>query len=221
MSRLTIVIIIGAVALFVLCGIPLIVAGIVFTVVDEDLSSPANKPAINHPFLPPSQRDRPTSVRIEFKTPNECLTEELTDLPAGNAFMVVDRILDGDTVLGLESEKNVRLWGIDAPELDQPGGEQAAQHLTSIAPPGKVMKMLVVREDSEGRQLVILGEKGAQAANNRMVADGWAFHLDSMDSQNNPCLYTAERYARDMRVGLWAMNDNGGVRPWDWRRGVR
>ena len=221
MSRLAIVIIIGAVALFVLCGIPLIAAGIVFTVVDEDLSSPANRPAINHAFLPPSQGDRPTSVRIEFTDPKECLTEDLTDLPTVNSFMVVDRVLDGDTILGVDAEQPVRLWGVDAPELDQPGGEQAAQHLRSLAPAGKVIRMLVVKEDLKELLLVILGDSGGQATNNRMVADGWAFHINTSDSRGNSCLYTAQRYARDLRYGLWAMYDDGGVRPWDWHRGKR
>ena len=216
MSRMAILIIIGTVGLFVLCGLPLIVGGILFTVLDEDLSRPAN-----NPFLPPSRNDRPTSVRTELKVPDQCLTEMLTDLPTVDSFMVVDRILDGDTILGLESKIPVGLWGIDAPELGQPGGERAAEHLASLAPPGKVVRMLIVREDSEGFQLVILGDQGRQATNNRMVADGWAFHINSLDSEGNSCLYTAQRYARDSRFGLWATFDNGGVRPWDWRRGVR
>ena len=221
MSRLTILVIIGAVALFVLCGLPLIVGGLVFNMLGEDLSSPDSKSEVNHPFLPPSQRDRPTSAKVEFKNPDECLTEKLTDLPTVNSFMVVDRVIDGDTLLGVESDGPVRLWGIDAPELEQPGGEEAARHLASLATPGKVIRMLIVRNGPEGMQLVILGGQGRQAINNRMVADGWAFHVYSLDSQSNSCLYTAQRYARDLRSGLWAMFENGGVRPWDWRRGVR
>lgn len=221
MPRLMIVLIVGAVALLVLCGLPLLVVGLVFNVADEDLNQSSGRQQYDNPFLPPSQRVSLTLPPIEFRNPDECLTEDMTDLPVRESFTVVDRVLDGDTVMALEVDNPMHLWGIDAPELGQPGGQEAATHLGMLIPPGEVVKRLIVRENSDGQELVILGDKGAQAVNNRMVAAGWAFHNNSGDSQRNPCLYTAQRYARDLRLGLWANYANGGVRPWDWRRGVR
>jgi len=45
----------------------------------------------------------------------------------------VTRIVDGDTFIASFSDQPVRIWGLDAPEWNQPGGTAATAELTRMA----------------------------------------------------------------------------------------
>ena len=44
----------------------------------------------------------------------------------------VRRITDGDTFRVYDLEPAIRIWGLDAPETDEPGGSEATQTLTRL-----------------------------------------------------------------------------------------
>jgi micrococcal nuclease len=44
----------------------------------------------------------------------------------------VRRITDGDTFRMYDLEPAIRIWGLDAPETDEPGGSEATQTLTRL-----------------------------------------------------------------------------------------
>jgi len=53
----------------------------------------------------------------------------------GFEIAIVERIVDGDTIL-LANGERVRLIGIDAPEIGEPGAIEATEFVESLIPPG-------------------------------------------------------------------------------------
>lgn len=126
---------------------------------------------------------------------------------------------DGDTLRVIDASGQrvtIRLACIDAPESKQPGGAQARAFLAALAPIGSAV---TVRPHSTDRYRRMVAEAGA--VNWAMVAGGHAFayrrYLTRCDRRH---YLAAEGAAQRERLGLWA-TPGGGVRPWDWRKGVR
>ena len=44
----------------------------------------------------------------------------------------VTRVVDGDTFWISSADERIRVWGLDAPEIDDPGGSRATAELTSL-----------------------------------------------------------------------------------------
>lgn len=117
---------------------------------------------------------------------------------------VVVRVTDGDTLwLRTHRDKRpmkVRLHGIDAPELCQPGGVQARQALESLV----LGRRVVVQPgpaDSYGRRLARV-HAASQDVAQQLVSAGWAW---SPDYRGRPGPYAgAERAARAARLGVFA-----------------
>jgi micrococcal nuclease len=120
---------------------------------------------------------------------------------------------DGDTC-ALADGTRIRLHAIDAPELDQPGGEQArvlinqlvAGHQVDVRPAGDRSYRRVVADIAlpDGRDV------GAT-----MVSAGLAWEERRWD--NNPANHLVERQeaAQRAHLGLWA--DPSAIPPWTWR----
>ena len=51
---------------------------------------------------------------------------------AGSFSGQVTRVVDGDTFWISSQEVRIRVWGLDAPEVDMPGGSQATAALSSL-----------------------------------------------------------------------------------------
>jgi micrococcal nuclease len=51
---------------------------------------------------------------------------------AGTITGRVTRVVDGDTFWISSQDTRIRVWGLDAPEVDMPGGSQATATLTSL-----------------------------------------------------------------------------------------
>lgn len=130
-------------------------------------------------------------------------------------------IIDGDTLkIG---ETHIRLYGIDAPEMQQECyseysdikcGEIASRVLYSLVRGQIITCSSIGDKDEYGR---IIGkchnEKGIDISQ-EMVNRGYAlayqkYSLDYVDE---------EEIARKNNYGIWAWNF---VNPWDWRRGMR
>ncbi|MCJ2097462.1 thermonuclease family protein [Methylobacterium sp. E-046] len=130
----------------------------------------------------------------------------------------VTKIADGDTFTVMESMQKirVRIFGIDAPEHDQPYGDNATAMLAQlilgqtveIEPPhgGRSFPKSfdrivgVVHRNGQDVELVMIGSGNAWAYDRFRVQDVYD------DAQGQAVIHG---------VGLWAGNP---VPPWDWRK---
>ena len=62
----------------------------------------------------------------------------------------VGKVLDGDTFTLRGESRRIRVWGLDAPELDQRGGSVATETLHSLIS-GRTLTCIVVDIDRYGR----------------------------------------------------------------------
>ena len=127
------------------------------------------------------------------------------------------RVIDGDTLM--VGSKRVRLFGIDAPELDQrcraagrswPCGREATRALA-----GRIDGLPIACDertrDDYGRSVAVCRRGGADL-NRWMVAQGWALAYRRYSQD----YVSAERTAKSSRRGMWR---GEFVPPWEWRRG--
>ena len=137
----------------------------------------------------------------------------------------VVRVSDGDTLVinsvaprpeGIGKEIRVRLWGIDAPERAQMGGDDSLLALMGMTPQGSTILVNKVGKDMYDRWLaVIAATADGTAVNTRLVAEGQAYFLSSFEARGNTCLATAQAEAVAAKLGVWA---NSNVEfPWDYR----
>ena len=132
----------------------------------------------------------------------------------------VTDVIDGDTInVRVEGARmRVRLWGIDAPENNQPNGSNARENLKFLAPVDSKIEIHPVSMDQNGWVVGSIGNGQDFAINFSMVAYGWAYHVAAFDSENNRCLMEAEKTARTRKIGVWKFGEGGGVRPWEHRQ---
>jgi endonuclease YncB( thermonuclease family) len=130
----------------------------------------------------------------------------------------VVRVRDGDSIVVLRGGigVEVRLDGIDCPELNQAFGRRAKVYASELAF-GRVVRMAGKGRDDYGRELAEVFLPDGRSLNRELVAAGfaWRFRRHSAD----PVLEAVEREARLARRGLWA--DPEPVPPWEHRRAAR
>jgi endonuclease YncB( thermonuclease family)/DNA/RNA endonuclease G (NUC1) len=112
----------------------------------------------------------------------------------------------------------VRLFGIDAPESDQPHGTAARDALRSLID-GRDISVRFTGAQTYGRRVARLYVDDVYV-NRDMVADGWAWHYDRYtEGEEREQFAAAQRDAQEERVGLWV--DDLPIKPECWRRGDR
>lgn len=129
----------------------------------------------------------------------------------------VVRVKDGDSLIveraGVKRRSEIRLAGIDAPELAQPWGIQSRSALRRIAM-GKQVRVEVTDRDRYGRLVARLWV-GRTHVNARMTAEGhaWAFsrYLD------DPEIRAGQVAARKAGRGLWSLRPEDRLPPPAWR----
>ena len=126
----------------------------------------------------------------------------------------VKSIVDGDSLyvsITPSHEVEVRLFGIDCPEGDQPYGEQAREALTGLVS-GHEVRVEPVDRDSYGRTVARISV-GGRDVNAELVRAGaaWVYRKYTQD----PKLIAFEAEARAAHRGLWGLAEP--VPPWDWR----
>ncbi len=114
-------------------------------------------------------------------------------------------VIDGDSLRPVDNTHDIRLQGIDAPELGQQCrdangqayrcGRQARRHLKSIIA-GREVKCRVMDIDRYQRSISIC-HAGDTELNRQMVADGWAV------AYRLPAYLRAESSAKNARRGIW------------------
>lgn len=137
----------------------------------------------------------------------------------GVLFGPLIRVVDGDTLIVKIQGANlrIRLIGIDAPESDQPFGDEARNELASLI--GEQQCVLVYDEgDGHGRLVAHLWI-GDTYVNDEMIKRGMAW-FDSVYAPDN-YLEPSEEEAREAKRGLWALPLDDRVPPWEWRKEPR
>ncbi|MGV2831808.1 thermonuclease family protein [Myxosarcina sp. GI1(2024)] len=142
-------------------------------------------------------------------------------------------IYDGDTLRARrgEEELKIRFCGTDSPEIKQPMGIEARDHLRlrsahwqsqSLVSLGDGELLLVpVEQDRYGRTVAEVYVKDSRSTainlNVQMVRDGYAWHYERY-SGNCPIrgeFAIAQELAQEEKLGIWRGNPQP---PWDWRQ---
>ena len=138
--------------------------------------------------------------------------------------LVPGSVYDGDTLRvtdGLQ-ELKIRLCGIDAPEVDQPLGIEARDHLRGLLDRGDgIVIVLPIEQDQYDRtvaELFVPTDTGEIHLNSQMTYDGYAYHYEQYSDScpNQSAIALGEERARAEEVGVWM--DLNAVKPWDYRR---
>ena len=143
-----------------------------------------------------------------------------TGVPA-TATTITGRVIsiaDGDTFTIVDAamkQTRTRLAEIDAPEKAQPYGQKSRWHLSKLVF-GKSVNVRVVTIDRYGRTVGRVFQ-GMTDVNGEMVRSGaaWAYRRYLSD----PDLLKLETDARRRGIGLWALQADQIMPPWEFRHG--
>jgi endonuclease YncB( thermonuclease family) len=127
----------------------------------------------------------------------------------------VTSVIDGDTYevdRPLGAVVKVRLWGIDAPEFDQPYGVKARDAAVRYIA-RKTVGVQVEDVDRYGRAVAQITIRGGDLGQ-MLVQDGLAWHYNEY-APNATQLARLERQARNADRGLWSQASP--IPPWEWR----
>lgn len=147
-----------------------------------------------------------------FLAPSICLA----DLMTGEVVSVAD----GDTITVLSEgvQHKIRLSGIDAPEKNQPFGNQSKQSLVDIV----FRKNVTVDYNKRDKYNRIVGKVLLEGndINLEQVKRGLAWHYKQYEKEQelaDRSIYANEEYIarRDIR-GLWA--ESKPIPPWEFRK---
>lgn len=128
----------------------------------------------------------------------------------------VTRVYDGDSFQLIDStgkRREIRLFGIDAPEGRQAGGRNA-QHALHALIHRRWIQFKVVDTDTYDRWVVSATIDGV-SINQLQVQTGNAWWYRRYAPRHST-LRNAEKYAREQRLGLW--KDSNPLPPWRWRK---
>lgn len=129
----------------------------------------------------------------------------------------VVRVKDGDSLVverhDVKRRSEIRMAGIDAPELAQPWGIQSRTALRRMVQ-GKEVTVEVVDRDRYGRLVGKLWQ-GRAYVNAQMTLSGnaWAFDRYMPDK----AIRAGQEEARRLNRGLWALPPEQRIPPASWR----
>lgn len=130
---------------------------------------------------------------------------------------VVTQIQDGDSfrVRQGRATTTIRLYGIDCPEYQQPGGQQA-KSLTAALVKGRRVDIQPMDIDRYDRVVAVVRFDG-QVVNAELVRAGWAWVYPRYCTTQPECRQweVLERDARRSRRGIW--RDPAPEAPWQWK----
>jgi endonuclease YncB( thermonuclease family) len=128
-------------------------------------------------------------------------------------------VVDGDSfkVKVQGAVMDVRLQGIDAPEIDQPFGKTARGILEQLIR-GRQIVLVFDDVDHYGR-IVARAWVGDVDVSFEMIRRGAAW-FDSEYARDDE-LYNEELKARTAKHGLWSLATQDRIEPWVWRRSGR
>ena len=129
------------------------------------------------------------------------------------------RVVDGDTLMVLDSanrQREIRLFGIDAPEITQAFGQNARTALSALA----ANQGLSAECRKLGAKDVCRVRIGGKDIALELLRAGMAWwnpqHASLQTDQERADYQQAEFNAKIRRFGLWSAKNP--VPPWQWRR---
>jgi endonuclease YncB( thermonuclease family) len=131
----------------------------------------------------------------------------------------VTNIVDGDTIdVQLQSGPiRVRIWGIDAPEHDQPYNAKAKEQLAKLVE-GHDVELQPAGQTSYKRMVARVFVDGTDI-DAAMVKRGFAMaerrYLRQFPDGKSYC--TFEQSARSAKSGMWSLPADQRIAPWQWR----
>ncbi len=129
----------------------------------------------------------------------------------------VKKIIDGDSMVVSAKNKTieVRLYGIDCPEYDQPFAKQAKKFVQSKINKKKIT-VQPLYHDSYGRLVAVISH-GNVVLNGQIVGAGLAWVYPKYCKKGFCRSWKKlERKAKRLDKGLW--HDTQPIPPWKWRR---
>lgn len=130
--------------------------------------------------------------------------------------VVVEYVIDGDSLMVKHNDKSmeVRLWGIDAPEYDQPSSDRSKDGLKELTI-GHKGTLYVKYRDRYDRYVAVL-EIDKLNINQELVKDGhaWVYTRYCNESMCGSWEQMQAK-AKANRLGLWAGSDP--IPPWRWK----
>jgi len=178
-----------------------------FVVPDDFLGTIVTYSAFNKSNLP-------LSVENLVSVVNSDAFSFLGDEP--DFFALCTRVIDGDTIKVAynSSPLTIRLYGIDAPEISQPGGNESKNFLKNFIS-NKMVRIEPIDHDRYGRLVGMVYYDGINISET-LVSNGFAWLYERYCKVQECSLWSnMEGQARNAHIGLW-----GGVNPmppWEWR----
>jgi endonuclease YncB( thermonuclease family) len=113
-------------------------------------------------------------------------------------------VIDGDTIR-LDTGETVRLIGIDAPELSQPGGEKSRQYLAQLILGKKITLDKGDEDKDKYNRLLRFVYTGNMCVNEEMIRNGYAeARYLSPDDPLREYYIQLEIEAETAKAGLWS-----------------
>jgi endonuclease YncB( thermonuclease family)/methylphosphotriester-DNA--protein-cysteine methyltransferase len=171
-----------------------------------------------------AQQTQPTTP----STSQQTTSQQSAAVVANNVQLVIEgkviNVHDGDTVTVLDATNrkyNIRLQGIDAPELKQAFGSVSQQNLSRLVL-GKQVSIYWSKVDKYRRTVGTIMLDGHDM-NIEQVKAGMAWHFKKYEEEQEPqdriTYAAAEREARTAKLGLW--ENPAPTAPGDWRQAVK
>ncbi len=119
--------------------------------------------------------------------------------------------VDGDTFLAAPDSINYRLWGVDAPEHDQPWGHVAKAVLEQML----IKKRVTIEHKGESyKRPVVLVTFGKRDVGLELLKMGLAWH-DTRFAPHRQDYAAAQEDAKKAKRGLWM--EKKPIPPWEHR----
>ncbi len=128
-------------------------------------------------------------------------------------------VVSGDMLnIKLESGiERVALQGIDAPDKDQPGSDEATAALVKLVD-GQDVQLAIVDQNSRQNISIAVVYLGDVEINEVMVRQGHAWaDREHMRRKDDAILCIYEEEARAVGRGFWAYSVVERIPPWEWR----
>ena len=129
----------------------------------------------------------------------------------------VTKVIDGDSLLfkSVKGKKlELRLYGIDTPEWDQPNAKLSKRYLNDLIR-GKKVEIEIYDIDRYGRSVSMV-RRGTKNVNQCLVERGYAWVYPRYCKKKICKKWKyLEKKARHERKGLW--QEKNPVSPWKWK----
>ena len=130
-------------------------------------------------------------------------------------------VADGDTItiepLGGGDRVNIRLWGVDCPESNQPIGFTATEFTKNLVL-FKIVVLDVKDKDQYGRTVAIVSTERGKSLQESLLQEGlaWVYPQYCKDTKICNDWKNIEKEARANKKGIW--KDANPTEPWKWRK---